>query len=209
MNQEKENEVWYSWPVIILALCFFWPIGIFLLIKRADVDSKVGMIGGKIIYGIGIVLCAVGGFGFLVCLATDDVASGIIGGAFWGGIGYYLVVLGKKMMKQGEDYQKYYSLVVNERLKAIDQIASIVGKNYSDVKSDLQKMINKGMIKNAYINESLRLIVLTETHHTGYAEPKSVNTNSTRVVTCECCGANNTISFNHAECEYCGSPLKR
>ena len=29
----------YSWPVIILAFCIFWPVGLFLLIKRISLDK--------------------------------------------------------------------------------------------------------------------------------------------------------------------------
>ena len=43
MNEKGKISGLYSWPVIILALCIFWPVGIFLIIKRVSVDKKTAM----------------------------------------------------------------------------------------------------------------------------------------------------------------------
>ena len=68
-------------------------------------------------------------------------------------------------------------------------------------------------MKNAYINENTREVVLPSAapansnagHPIGAAVP---NATQTRVVACPCCGANNTVSGTLGECEHCGTPLK-
>ena len=74
-------------------------------------------------------------------------------------------------------------------------------------------MIDKGFLKNAYINENTREVVLPSAAPTNAnagqpisnAAPAAVQT---RVIACPCCGANNTVSGDIGECEYCGTPLK-
>ena len=78
---------------------------------------------------------------------------------------------------------------------------------------DVQKMIDKDFLKNAYINENTREVVLPSAapanvnvaQPTGGVAPAAVQT---RVIACPCCGANNTISGDIGECEYCGTLLK-
>ena len=47
-----------------------------------------------------------------------------------------------------------------------------------------------------------------ETNVSAKQEAPARTTTQTRVVACPCCGANNTVSGNLGECDYCGSPLK-
>lgn len=81
----------------------------------------------------------------------------------------------------------------------MDTIASITGKPYDTVKADLQELISRGYLENAYINESTGEIVLLS----GSVPPAP----AARVVTCPCCGANNTLYGPGGRCEYCGSPI--
>ena len=41
MNENGTVKLIYSWPMIILVLFLFWPVGIFLLIKRISIDKSV------------------------------------------------------------------------------------------------------------------------------------------------------------------------
>ena len=47
MNENGKVGCLYSWPMIIIALCVFWPVGIFLIVKRVSVDKKAAMGAGK------------------------------------------------------------------------------------------------------------------------------------------------------------------
>lgn len=210
MNEKGKISGLYSWPVIILALFIFWPVGIFLIIKRVSVDKKAAMSVGKLINIIGILSYCVAGIGILACLGdgfgSDDI--GII--LFFGIAGFALQRVSKKIKREAEEVKKYLSVIVNGNEKQIDVIASSMGKTYDVAKQDIQKLITKGYLKNAYINEGTREVVLPniiqgQPGDMANTAPSSVET---KIVTCPCCGANNTVMGETGECEYCGSPLK-
>ncbi len=201
----------YSWPIIILALCIFWPVGVFLIIKRISVDKKAAMGAGKLIGGIGIASYCIAGIGFVACLSegfgSDDI--GMI--LFFGIAGFVLQKVSKKTKKDAEDVKKYLSVIVNENERQIDVIASSIGKSYDVAKNDIQKLISKGYLKNAYINEGTREVVLPNTEiqeQVGATVNTTTNSVTKKIVACPCCGANNTIIGDMGECEYCGSSLK-
>ncbi len=210
MNEKGKISGLYSWPVIILALCFFWPVGVFLIIKRVSVDKKTAMGAGKLIGGIGIASYCVAGLGFLVCI-SDGFGSDDIGAILFFGIaGFVLQKVSKKIKREAEDVKKYLSVIINGNERQIDVIASSIGKSYDVAKNDIQKLINKGYLKNAYINEGTREIVLPSIIQEQSGDMANIASGNveTKIVACPCCGANNTISGETGECEYCGSPLK-
>ncbi len=217
MSNNNNNKVsgLYSWPVIILALIFFWPLGLFLIIKRASVDKKTAMGSGKLIKGLGIASCCMAALGFLVSVTDgfDGTDVGLI--IFFAAAGAALLYLANRIKKEADSVKQYLNIIVNGGERQLDSIAAATGKQYDVVKNDVQKMIDKGFLKNAYINENTREVVLPS------ATPTNANANvgqftsgaasatvQTRVVACPCCGANNTISGALGECEYCGTPLK-
>ncbi len=211
MNEKGKISGLYSWPVIILALCFFWPIGILLLMKRVSVDKKAAMSVGRLISGIGIASYFIAAVMFIACLSdgfgSDDI--GII--LFFGIAGFALRKVSRKVKKDAENVKKYLSVIINGNERQIDAIASSMGKTYDTAKNDIQKMIDKGYLKNAYINEGTREVVLPNNNiqaYVGMAANTTANNITPRIVSCPCCGANNTIIGDMGECEYCGSPLK-
>ena len=201
----------YSWPVVILALIFFWPVGLFLLIKRVSMDPKasvgqlLGIVGG-ISYGfvfVGLMASLTDGFDY------SDVALML----FFFITGFILRRIGKKKKIEEENVKLYLPIIVNGNIRQLDSIAATTGKSYDVVKADIQKMITKGQLKGAYIDESRREVVLTT------AAPDSIVDDpiqhaatsaelQAKVVVCPCCGASNTIHGTTGECEYCGSPIK-
>jgi hypothetical protein len=208
----------YSWPMIILFLLFFWPIGLYLIIKRYSSDKAAAVAsGGRGLKIFGIILLVFSGFGILGSLDPFDGGSIVIFLFFIAG-GVVMLRKAKKIKKEGESIKRYLAMIVNNNVRQLDEIAAATGKPYNVVKSEVQKMIDKGFLKNAYINESERSVVVAGSNPVN----TSVNTNmefqrqmpfaaapvQPRVVACSCCGANNTITGENGECEYCGSPLK-
>lgn len=194
-----ENKTFdlYSWPVIIALLILFWPVGIYLLYKKAQSDKKTALTASKILKILGNVFIVVG----IVTLI-------IVVGIFYLILGIVLKKFAKKLLASAENVKKYLAIVVNGNVRQLDSIAAAVGKPYDKVKEDLQKMIDNGYFKNAYIDESMREIVLAQpTMAMAGASFSSGVGVTTRVVTCPCCGANNTVVGATGECEYCGSPL--
>lgn len=212
MNENGKISAAYSWPVIILALCFFWPVGVFLIIRRVSVDKKTAMGAGKLIGGLGIASYSMAGLGFLVCIGDGFASEDITAILFFAIAGFVLQSVSKKIKRDAEDVRKYLSIIINGNERQIDVIAASLGKSYDVAKNDIQKMINKGYLKNAYINEGTREVVLPDSNmqtQVDYAADGNVTANSTtKIVSCSCCGANNTVVGEIGECEYCGSPLK-
>ncbi len=213
-NNNNNLSGLYSWPVIILALIFFWPLGLFLIIKRSSLDKKTAMGSGKLIKGLGIASCCMAALGFMVSVTDgfDGTDVGLI--IFFAAAGAALLYVANKNKKKADSVKQYLNIIINGGERQIDAIAAATGKQYDVVKKDIQEMIDKGFLKNAYINENTREVVLPS------AAPANTNvgqvtsgaapttTVQTRVVACPCCGANNTVSGTLGECEYCGSPLK-
>lgn len=212
-NKNNNLGCLYSWPVIIIALICFWPVGLFLIIKRASVDKKTAMASSKLIKVLGIASCCMAALGFLVCLSDgfDGTDVGMI--IFFAAAGAALLYLANKIKKNADSVKLYLNIIVNGGERQLDSVAAATGKQYDVVKKDVQKMIDKGFLKNAYINENTREVVLPSAApanvnvalSTGGAAPAAVQT---RVIACPCCGANNTVSGDIGECEYCGTPLK-
>jgi len=216
MSNNNNNNLsgLYSWPVIILALIFFWPLGLFLIIKRASLDKKTAMGSGKLIKGLGIASCCMAALGFLVSITDgfDGTDVGMI--IFFAAAGAALLYLANKIKKDADSVKQYLNIIVNGGERQLDAIAAATGKQYDVVKKDVQKMIDKGFLKNAYINENTREVVLPSAApaNTNVGQPTTnmgtPTAVQTRVVACPCCGANNTVSGTLGECEYCGTPLK-
>lgn len=218
MNNNKKVSFWYSWPAIILAFCFFWPVGLILLIKRFSIDKKAAIsAGGKGMKGLGIGLIVFGAIGFMGCVSDPEAASGTWVALFFIIGGIALVSKAKKLKKEAESIKQYLAIVVNGNVRQLDTIASTTGKSYDVVHKDIQNMIDKGYLKNAYIDEGMRAVVLPNSVPAPQNNVSTVATNAvpvnvaptqSKIVVCSCCGANNTIYGDMGECEYCGSPLK-
>lgn len=218
MNHDNGTvSFWYSWPVIILALVLFWPVAVFLIIKRASMDRRTAMGAGRLIgvFGVLLYVCAA------VCLLpaifgedSDTVTAGVVMVVFCGAAGFALKKVSKSIITKANDVKQYLAVIVNGNVRQLDSIASAVGKPYDAVHKDIEKMIDQGYLKNAYINEGMRELVLPASapvvpdmaYATVNASPNA-DPVQTRVVACACCGANNTIAGKLGECEYCGSPL--
>lgn len=221
MSNNRNGGFWTSWPVIILAFIFFWPVGLALIIRKFSVDRKAAIsTGGKGIKVFGIVLiviASVGVLGFLSSAAEYGVQSTDIAPLvmllFFAAGGVALLRKANKIKKEAEDIKQYLSMIVNGNVRNLDAIASTTGKSYNVVHKDIKNMIDKGYLKNAYIDEGMREVVLPNANPVASqnnATAATVNAApvQTKIVACPCCGANNTIVGNTGECEYCGSPLK-
>lgn len=212
MNNNGKVSFWYSWPVIILALCFFWPVGVFLIIKRVSTDRKTAMGAGKLIGGLGIASYCIAALGLLVCISDGFAGEDVVMILFFGAAGFALRKVAKKIKTESENVKQYLSIIVNGNVRQLDTIASTTGKSYDVVHKDVKKMIDKGYLKNAYIDEGMREVVLPNSAPAPQSNVNVATANAapvqSKIVACPCCGANNTIYGDMGECEYCGSPLK-
>ena len=210
MKKNKRLSFLYSWPIIILALICFWPLGLFLIIRRIALDKKTALLCGKFIKLLGIASCGMAGIGFLASVSDGFDGSDVGMILFFAGAGVALLYLASRIKKEANTVKQYLNIIVNNSETQLDSIAAATGKPYDTVKKNVQKMIDKGFLENAFINENTRSVVLPSTSNAAsniYALTED-EVAQTRVVTCPCCGASNTVSGALGECEYCGTPLK-
>ena len=211
MNENGNVGCLCSWPIIIIALILFWPVGILLIVWRATKDRKTAMRAGKLLSVLGFV-----SYVFAAIMVIGGIADGFDGSVFACMIffivaGLVLQYVGKRIKRSAEDIRKYLAVIINGNERQLESIAASTGKTYEVVHDDIKKMINKGYFKDAYIDEGLRELVLPEktpeSQNTSTTD-KTMNQNHVKVVACSCCGANNTVYGTVGECEYCGAPLK-
>ena len=195
-----------SWGWIIFWFIIFWPIGLYLLIKRQSVDKCATLKSSK---GVFIASYILMGFGVIYIILAFEDPEMLIAAVLFGGGGILINWFARRTRRKGERYKKYISMVVNQNQTQIDNIASAAGVDYDTAMKDLQKMIDSGYFVGAYIDVAQREIILAKVAQDAIpVTPDTTQPLQERVVTCGSCGANNKISTQVGECEYCASPLQ-
>ncbi len=222
-----------SWVAIILWLIFFWPVGLYLLIrklttdKRAVVekDRKLPMVGWLMLF-IGVVF--LGAFFDSYQGGVTELLFAVF--FFCGGLASLRTA--KKRSIEGGRYRCYIDAIVNHDLTFIPHIAAFAGVKESMACKELKKMIKMGYFEQAYIDENRNEIRLLhrqapvyqrqpyyggrgsdQVFRDGYGYPPNQGYGqyqppSAEAVSCRSCGAHNWISpGSKNQCEYCGSPL--
>jgi len=212
-TKEKKTMAW-GW--IIFWFIVFWPLGVLFLLRKLSKDKSAVWKDSRKVTTMSFVLAGIGVLVFMSIVGSPGVgvyfylwAVALIGGGIW------TFFIAKKMKVNGERYSKYISIIVNQSQTSIDNIASAVGLDYSTVSKDLQKMIDVGYFYGAYIDVAQREIILakpvmpqeTVSPNLHYAQAPSVQVQE-RIVNCTSCGANNRVTGQLGECEYCGSHLQ-
>jgi hypothetical protein len=211
-NNDKVTSFLYSWPVIIFAFFFFWPIGFVLLIKRFSTDKTAAMSSSSAVLKVlGIIMVVFGVIGLAANIENIDAMTCVMVAFFIGG-GVLLLRKSSKIKKEGNEIRKYISVIVNHNVRDIDSISKAMGKTYEKARADVQNLIDKGFLKNAYIDEQIKQIVLASdsfvNNAVNRAQEQARADLRPRVVTCKCCGAINTITGPVGQCEYCDSPIQ-
>ncbi|MEQ8235210.1 MAG: hypothetical protein ABRQ23_00355 [Syntrophomonadaceae bacterium] len=202
-----------SWGWIIFWLIIFWPVGLFLVFKKLSTD-KSALMSGKTgtLSAAGWILIVIGAVGSIGIVSdpSNDSAGGIIVGLAMIVGGVIVLRKASETKKTAAKYKKYIDIVVNHNIRSIDNIAATVGLSYDVAVKDLQDMINIGYLKDAYINQGNREIVLKQNESAAYAQASTSDQAATQklAVRCPGCGANNVVVVGRVlECEYCGTPI--
>lgn len=212
---DKDESASYSWPVIIVVTCILWPVGIYLILRKAAHDKRTAMGSYNTIKNLGYVFYGLAGVATLACISQGDFD--MLGAVlFFAAAGYFVTKTSTKIKGNAEDVKRYLAVVVNGGKRNLEEIASAVKKPYEKVRSDLQMMIDKEYLKGAYIDEDKGELVLQERQQpvVQIAAPLFAGMPMQQkeqpkkwVIQCHCCGANNMISGDVGACEYCGSPI--
>lgn len=218
---EKKEGCLYSWPAIILSLLIFWPLGVALIIKKVFSNRKALLASSGMLSVLGVLMYCLTGIWAICAMAFTDFSDSenvsafvvflVMTIVFWVG-GFALRRSSKKIKKEANEIKEYLSIIVNRNIRQLDEMVYITGKPYEVIRGDIQKMIDRGYLKSAYIDDSLKEVILPNSTPVPQSGAHVVTANAasarSKIVACPCCGANNAIYGDIGECEYCGSPLK-
>lgn len=210
MNNNQVQPWYYSWVTIIIALLFFWPIGIALIIMRSTSSKSSVFMGStnKTKYYIG--------GGILILLGMSLFSSSKFMGFFMIVGGIALIYYAGKLTKRAERNRKYIEYIVNQDETSLDKIANMCNIQYDTVVKEISQLIKLGVLKNATIDESYRTISIVkaaaptasralESFAEAFAEPAS---SEVVVVKCPGCGAKLTLQRGTTvNCDYCDCPV--
>ncbi|MGI6268990.1 MAG: hypothetical protein ACOYKJ_00415 [Candidatus Howiella sp.] len=214
----------FSWGIIIVMLIVFFPVAIYMIIKKMT-DEKFNYIkNGKSLKILGIVLLCFAGL-YLIMGLTDgfqpnEDGSSVVGGVIvceliFGGCGALCLIKGMKYIKRGEKFNRYVSIINASNDLLIDNIAAAVPTTYDKAITDIQSMLDAGFFMNSYLDLNKRELIMKKTVSQAsvtvnavYAGSQGGENSQPHSVTCPNCGATNTVVPGAKnECEYCGSPL--
>lgn len=198
-----------SWGAITLWLIFFFPVGIFLIIKKVTNEKFSYIKNGKALKNLGLVLMCFGAI-YLIMSITDDVAM-LTAFFIFGGLGVLSFVKGNQYIKKGNKYNRYVFIINANNNTLIDNIAAAYPTSFEQATEDIQSMLDDGYFMNSYIDLNRRELIMPQR---SVSVNITVNQNTTRTETqptsvkCKNCGATNMLVPSTVnECEYCGSPL--
>lgn len=213
MRQNKS----FSWGLIAAMLILFFPVGIYMIVKKLKTEKFNYINNGKALKVLGWVLI---GLGIIYIIPTDSktgsdtVGTILFGILFFGGLGALSLLKGFKYEKLGKKYARYVSIVNTTPNTSINAIAAAVPTTYEQAVKDLQSMINSGFFMNSYLDLNRGELVrpFPSFPHNNYANfnPNTAyKPNFQRINTkCPNCGApNNIVKGTANECEFCGSTL--
>jgi len=185
---------------------------LYLVIKNHETDKSAIMSQKTgVLSVVAWILIVIGAVGFLGAEGEDKVVGIVIALVMVMG-GILLLRKASKTKKTAIKYKKYIDIVVNQNVKSIDNVASAVGLPYDVVVKELQNMINIGYLKDSYIHQGNREIILKQQQSAEVAYTQTADAGQTAPQTiaarCPGCGANNVVAVGRvSECEYCGTPI--
>lgn len=191
-----------SWSVVILLLFVFFPVGIFLLVRKVtlEIDSytKNGTVMqtlGGVLLALGLMYTFLGLTGALVDENGNSATAVVLGICVFGLGGLALLIQGVRYWRRGKIYTRYLTLIGMQHLRSLPAIAAAYPTSYEAVCRDLQGMLDRGFFRYGYLDLVRRELILPE-----YIGGQAVSPQTLR---CGSCGAWGSGTV----CEYCGAAL--
>lgn len=208
----------FPWGLIVLMFFLFFPIGIWMLVRKMTDERFNYVKNGQSLQVFGWVLIAFGLIYLIMGvtgeLQTEDGTNAV--GAilvmlliFVGG-GIFSLCKAASYIKKGTKYSRYVAIINAGNDVLIDNIAAAYPTTYEKALQDIQEMINDGYFMHAYVDLNRRELIIP--YQSAASAPMNPHAASVKgqpqSVKCKNCGAPNTkIPGAVNECEYCGSPL--
>lgn len=190
---------------------------------RSKVAVAISQIIEIIELVLGIVILFFGGMATLMGLLDPEFFSNVEGEFVLGyaittivmcvlldGVGILLIVCSRKRHKLVKDFRKYVTVLSQDPTGMIANMAASLNTSPDVVIKRIEKMIDKRLFVNAYIDTSENRLVLANTNNLGNqqnqetAEQKNPRIGYVTVNCSGCGGLNKIVKGTKAECEYCG-----
>lgn len=205
----------YTWPVVIILLIAFFPVGFYLLYKRFSCDKTATAKNQKGLSVSGWIFIGIAALYFIMGISGEiknedgsaSYSEMLIVLLVFLLLGMFFLKTAAKFKKMGEKSKKYISIILRQNITTIENIASSAGVSYEQVVNDLQEMLDNGYFPGAYINEQNHQFVLSSNNPVGGQISNAAT--QTKVAKCQNCGANNKVFIERSnQCEYCSSPIE-
>lgn len=214
-----------AWSTIVFMMIFFFPIGICLMMYKLHVDvenyqsnaRKTAVFGWLIavpnIYIVFSEITSETGY-----LSLNEALIFIPFLCF----GLALILIARKYKRLGKKYSRYLAVLRNSPNGNIENIASLMKCTYEEACKDLQKMIDKDLLPDTYIDEIRGIIIgpmirkpsvdysslLDDYNNLVGALANNAKQKEPKAAKCPHCGAITSKENNNGSCEYCGSPFE-
>jgi hypothetical protein len=210
-----------SWGIIALWLFLFFPVGIYLIIKKMTSEKLSNIENGKSLRVLGYILLGCAAV-FLIMAVSGEIktedGSSIVGRVVvaeitFVGCGALCVFKGIEYIKRGTKYNRYVAIINASNDLLVDNIAAAMSTTYDKAVEDIQSMLDAGYFTNSYLDLKKRELIMAKskcsyTVNTEHDDSQDAKNNQPYSMKCPNCGATNTIVPGAKnECEYCGSPL--
>lgn len=200
----------FSWGIVILLFVLFFPVGIWMLVKKMSVETDRRLENGKYLRIFGWVLAALGVIYAAICISSAATTGnmGFIGTMtvallLFDGGGLFMVYKGGWYIRLENTCRRYSGLIQGEATP-LDAVAAGSGRPYDQVVGDLNELLKAGYYPGAQLDlqkRQLRLPAVWAPQATAFT-PYTVK--------CPGCRAQNLVSSpDKTACDYCGAPLPR
>jgi len=152
-----------SWAAITICFIFFWPVGLYLLVKKLTTDREAAVRKDSKTPVLGWILMIIGVF-FLSSYLSGGGKALFIWAAFFIFGGLSSLKAAKKGNQEGERFRSYINAIVNHGLVSIQDIADFAQVREKVVIRDLKRMIAMGYFDHAHIDEKRGEIYLYQRH---------------------------------------------
>lgn len=221
-EKNRGNKV-ISWPVVLILIMVFPPVGFILLIKKLYQDKEGAYINSIVARILASIMLAIGLMLWYTVITADSSAYHIfVSTLFFLLPGSLLFIKGLNLKKDAARYEKYLELLASNGVIFIDGIATEYSLPYAKTARELESMITVGYLKNAYIDHENRMLKInTDGSNRADDNRREQNVNKenmpaksvpkkkpSKVIICNSCGGKNVVTQGTTvECDYCKSPI--
>lgn len=161
----------FSWGLIGLMLFLFFPVGIWMLVRKMT-DEKLNYVKngkalrviGWVCLGLAVIYLVLGVSGELKYAdGTSPVGILIIMVAGFAVGGVFALCKAPSYINRGQKYNRYISIITTGKNTLLKDIAAAYPAAYEEAVETVQTLINDGIFGNAYIDLERGELILPTT----------------------------------------------